>query len=234
MFHFRTRLGPVELAFTDRHAGDVTFDPHDPTRVAVHRRLASSFGPGDAVAALAQVHGREVAYVGPEGPRATDDGPIHARADALVTDQPGVTLLVRAADCTPVVLADPEARVVGAAHAGRRGMAAGVVPALLEAMRDLGARGVRAWVGPRVCGGCYEVPEEMREEVAAAAPASRATTTWGTPSIDVGAGVLAQLAELGVPATDTGGCTVEDLDLFSYRREGPGGGRLAGLVRMDP
>ena len=140
--------------------------------------------------------------------------------------------MVRAADCVPVLLVDAEAGVVGAAHCGRPGLLAGVVPQAVRAMHDLGATTVTAWVGPHVCGACYEVPAAMQEEVAAAVPSALATTSWGTPSLDLGAGVHAQLGELGVVVNDVSRCTRESEDLFSYRRDGSAAGRLAGMVRL--
>src|SRR5919112_6870746 len=82
---------------------------------------------GDPVAALSQVHGSDVAYVGPEGPRSDLHGHLHARADGVVTDQAGVTLMVRGADCAMVLLADAERGVIGGCHCGRLGLVAGVV-----------------------------------------------------------------------------------------------------------
>jgi YfiH family protein len=142
--------------------------------------------------------------------------------------------MVRAADCVPVLFADPAAGVVAATHCGRPGLLAGVVPRTVEQMRALGASEITAWIGPHVCGGCYEVPAQMQDEVAAAVPDSRATTTWGTPSLDLGAGVRAQLERSGVSVVDVARCTRESADLYSYRRDGRGAGRLAGLVRIRP
>jgi YfiH family protein len=153
------------------------------------------------------------------------------QADALVTASAGVTLMVRAADCVPVLLADAFGAVVGAAHCGRPGLVAGIVPATVVAMRETGAGRLTAWIGPHICGGCYEVPAQMRDEVAAVEPASRATTSWGTPSVDVGAGVRAQLERLDVEVVDLSSCTRESPDLFSYRRDGRASGRQAGLIR---
>ena len=149
--------------------------------------------------------------------------------DALVTDVADLALMVLVADCTPVLLADAEAGVVGAAHAGRPGMVAGVVPATVEAMRELGARRIHAVVGPSVCGRCYEVPAQMRDVAAERSPASRAVTWAGAPAIDVAAGVVEQLADLDVPVRWVPGCTREDDDLFSYRRDGRTG-RTAGVI----
>ncbi|MDO9455577.1 peptidoglycan editing factor PgeF [Nocardioides sp.] len=238
MYSRRTTHGPVgrevDLAFTDRYGG-VSAAPYDELNLAIAggddpaacarnlRLVLDDFAPGDALADLHQVHGADVVVA--QGP--VDGAP----ADALVTDRSGVVLVVRAADCVPVLLADAEAGVVGAAHCGRPGLVAGVVPATVRAMRDLGARELTAWVGPHVCGACYEVPADLQDEVAAAVPATRATTSWGTPSLDLGAGVRAQLEEAGAQVVDVAACTRESPDLFSYRRDGAGSGRLAGLIR---
>ncbi|MCD4526347.1 peptidoglycan editing factor PgeF [Nocardioides sp. cx-173] len=240
MYAYRTALGPVELSFTDRLGGvsGVPFDSlnlalegdDDPQACARNLRIVlDDFAPGDRLADLHQVHGCEVAIPG-EG---AGEG-VRPDADGIVTDAPGVTLMVRAADCVPVLLADPAAGVVGAAHAGRPGLAAGVVPATLARMCELGASEVTAWVGPHVCGACYEVPAEMRDEVGTVVPEAVATTSWGTPSLDLGAGVRAQLEAGGVTVVDAARCTRESADLYSYRRDGRKAGRQAGLVRLRP
>jgi copper oxidase (laccase) domain-containing protein len=131
----------------------------------------------------------------------------------------------------PVLLADPAAGVVGAVHAGRPGLAAGVVPAAVDRMRSLGAGTITGWIGPHVCARCYEVPEAMRDEVGALVPEAVATPTWGTASLDLGAGVAAQLRAAGVIVVEVPGCTRESGELHSYRRDGAAAGRLAGLVR---
>jgi YfiH family protein len=246
LYASRLTRGPVELAFTDRHGG-VSGAPFeslnlgwaggdDPDAMAEnHRLLMDDFAPGAGVERLAeigQVHGREVLEVGPDGPRHDVHGHLHGIGDGLVTTQPGVTLSVRAADCVPVLFADAGAGVVGACHSGRAGVVAGIVPATVAAMRGLGATSLTAWVGPHVCGRCYEVPQDLQDAVAAIEPTTRATTSWGTPSVDVGAGVRAQLERDGVEVVDVSRCTLESPDLFSYRREGKLSGRQAGLVRI--
>ncbi|MZE69616.1 laccase domain-containing protein, partial [Streptomyces sp. SID5789] len=103
------------------------------------------------------------------------------------------------------------------------------------AMAGLGADPARivARTGPAVCGRCYEVPEEMRAEVAAAEPAVHAETSWGTPAVDVAAGVHAQLERLGVrDLVGSPVCTRESRDHFSYRRDRTTG-RLASYVWLD-
>jgi YfiH family protein len=249
VYAFRTSLGPVDLAFTDRLGGvsDAPFDSlnlalvgdDDPGRRAENLRLVlADFAPGGLLADLHQVHGAEVVDADPDGdPDAdpdTDPETRRPRCDGVVTDRPGVVLMVRAADCVPVLLADADAAVVGAAHAGRQGLVAGVGPATVARMRQRGAREITAWIGPHVCGACYEVPEAMRDEIGARVPQAVGSTSWGTPSLDLGAGVRAQLEADGVEVVPAGGCTRESADLYSYRRDGAAAGRQAGLVWVRP
>ncbi|RIQ12927.1 peptidoglycan editing factor PgeF [Jiangella rhizosphaerae] len=238
MLRDTSTAGSVRFAFTDRHGG-VSAAPYDELNLGGHvgddpaavRRnrelLAAAIGlaPG-AVSYMNQVHGNAVAVV--EGPWA---GPA-PEVDALVTTQPGRALAVLVADCVPVLLADPDAGVIAVAHAGRPGLAAGVVPAAISAMRDLGARKLVARVGPAVCGRCYEVPEAMRAEVAAVVPEAWAVTRQGTPALDVPAGVVAQLRAAGTTVETVATCTFEDPHSYSYRRDGVTG-RFAGLAWMS-
>ncbi len=190
--------------------------------------IASEFGvPAEHVVRVSQVHGRDVHVVRPDDALPTQPMP---KADGLVTTRSDVVLAVRAADCLPVLLSG--GGVIGAAHSGRKGMYVGIVPATVDAMRELGASTITAVLGPYACGNCYEVPEEMRAEVAERVPASYSETSWGTPAIDVAAGVKAQLAELGVEVVDATACTIESENLYSYRREGPESGRMAGLIKL--
>jgi polyphenol oxidase len=250
LFAFRATSGPVEVAFTDR-AGGVSAPPFDslnlaalsdddPEAVTANLCLVQQeFAATDTVALLHQVHGRAVRRVGAADGSARPTAGVSdlPEADGLVTGEPGVALVVRVADCVPLLLGDPEVGAVAALHVGRPGLVAGVVQAGLEALTDLGAdtARLRAWLGPHVCGRCYEVPPEMREHVEATVPGSGATTSWGTPSVDLGAGVRVLLTAAGVPAEHVqslGRCTREDPALFSYRRDGKASGRLAGLVRL--
>jgi YfiH family protein len=207
----------------------------DPRAVRLNRgRLASAVGlPEDGVRWMNQVHGTKVAVV--EGPGRGDDDRDHDGVDALVTDRPDVALAVLSADCVPVLLADPGAGVLGAAHAGRVGAASGVLAATLEAMARRGASPERteALLGPAVCGGCYEVPSEMRDQVAALLPGSGCRTRAGTAGLDLRAGLRAQLVSLGVTRIDTDPrCTVEDSTLYSHRRDGRTG-RMASITWLD-
>ena len=227
MFCFRDSvegdLG-IQVAFTDS-----TLDVGDGAEESVRRQALDTLAreTGATPVVMHQVHGAAVHEV-------IDVAAPVADADALVTRLGGVALLARAADCVPVLLADPGSGLIGAVHAGRQGVLTGVVTAGVERLRELGATGLRAWIGPHVCGSCYEVPEQMRAEVAAVVAATRATTGWGTPSLDLGAGVAAQLAEAGVAFADIGICTMEDDRVPSHRRDGERAGRFAGVVWRAP
>ncbi|MDP9823504.1 polyphenol oxidase family protein [Nocardioides massiliensis] len=223
-------LGDVAVGFSDA-ALDVAEDAG--TRGADLPAAVEAVAPGAVAVRMRQVHGADVAVVRRAELPA---GGLVDGVDALVTAEPGIALVVRSADCVPVVLADPDAGVVGVAHAGRAGLVEGVVAATLATMTDLGARSVRAWIGPAVCGGCYEVPQAMREEVAALVPQAHAETTWGTPALDIVAGVRAQLAAGGVAEVElVDRCTREDPALHSHRRDAAAAGRLAGIVaRVSP
>ncbi|GGS86421.1 laccase domain protein [Streptomyces cinerochromogenes] len=235
-------MSGAHFAFTDRWGG-VSAAPYEelnlggavgdaPEAVRGNRELAAeSLGLDPArVVWMNQVHGADVAVVDePWGDRPVPE------VDAIVTARRGLALAVLTADCVPVLLADPVAGVAAAVHAGRPGLVQGVVPAAVRAMTELGAEPARivARTGPAVCGRCYEVPEAMRAEVAAVEPAAHAETSWGTPAVDVSAGVHAQLDRLGVcDRAQAPVCTLESDDHFSYRRDRTTG-RLAGYVWLD-
>lgn len=204
----------------------------DPSAVAANRtRLAAGVGlPPENVVWMRQVHSAiTVTVTAPPGEDLSG-------VDAMVTNRPGLALAVLAADCVPVLLADPSARVLGAAHAGRVGSAGGVLPSVLAAMERLGARPfrVQALLGPSVCGRCYEVPAAMRDDVQAKLPGSGCTTRDGRPALDLRAGLREQLRAHGVVQVDTDPrCTAEDPTLYSHRRDGKTG-RLAALTWLDP
>jgi polyphenol oxidase len=249
VFAFRETRGSVEVAFTDRHGGvsqgpyasldlgerrgqppSASRDVRRNLELVVSRFTSPVRRP--RLVRMNQVHGGHVHVVRPADLAAAEEPrPV---TDALVTALPGTALMVRAADCVPVLLADVEAGVVGAAHAGRKGLVAGIVPNTVHAMRELGAEQLVAWIGPHVCGACYEVPEAMRDEVSGVIPQAHSSTSWGTASLDLGAGVRAQLLAEGASVVNAARCTVEEEDLYSYRRQGKESGRLAGLVWLRP
>src|SRR4051794_32691211 len=235
----------VRAAFTTRHGGGsrppwgalhLGLDVEDdPARVRANRETVARW-LGAPVAYATQVHGADVAVVAsPPDPSELSVG----RYDALVSTSAVVGVGVLVADCVPVLLADAEAGVVAAVHAGRRGLADGVVQAAVARLVALGARPdrLRAAVGPAVCGACYEVPAELRDEVAQLVPGTASTTSWGTPALDLPAGVAGLLRAAGVARVQlTGACTMEDDRFYSHRRAQRAGtrtGRCAGVVRIS-
>ncbi|MEU4537823.1 MULTISPECIES: peptidoglycan editing factor PgeF [unclassified Streptosporangium] len=228
------------MRITDRHGG-VSADPYgsrnlggmcgdEPDAVAANRaRTAAEFGL-ERVVFMRQVHSADVRYV--REPFGDDPPPL----DGVCTDVPGLGLAALCADCAPVLLAEPEAGLVGAAHSGRVGTMSGVVTALVEEMAGRGADPARmtALIGPMACGTCYEVPAEMRDEVAVMLPEAWSITRQDTPALDLRAAITSQLGKAGVgEITHDTRCTIESADLFSHRREGTTG-RFAGYVWLEP
>jgi polyphenol oxidase len=209
--------------------------------LANRRRVATVLGLAGRPWALArQVHWATVLRVeaGRLGQGPPEARPPLGEGDGLVTTDPGVLLAVLTADCAPVLLADPAARVVGAVHAGWRGLAAGVVEAGVAAMAGLGADPARCvgLVGPAVGGCCYEVGPEVRDAVGARLPAALATTRDGRPALDPAAGAAQALRRAGVGQVRVAGECTFDLEerFFSHRRDHGRSGRQAGLIALVP
>ncbi len=160
---------------------------------------------------LRQVHGDVVVVVGGPGEQAG------TRADAAVSAQAGCALAVLTADCAPVALTSPEG-VIGAAHAGWSGLAAGVLERTVESMGALGATRISAALGPCIGPECYEFGEDDLESVAArVGPDIRARTASGRPALDLAAGVRAVLAREGVTVDDRAVCTACRPGYYSWR-----------------
>ena len=237
-------LPGVISGFTTR-AGGVSAQPYDELNLARHvadqpaavsanrQAVAHRIGAG-AVAFPEQVHGAQVGVLTATDEVRDGEWTGGAGCDAVVTTRLETAIGVLVADCMPVLLADPDAGVVAAAHAGRRGLAAGVLEATVAAMSRLGAQAstTRAVIGPAICGRCYEVPAELREEIDALVPGSATTTAAGTPGLDLPAGALGVLRRAGLAdVTVLGACTAEDRRFYSYRRDGVTG-RFAGIVML--
>lgn len=242
----RSPLLPAPHAFFTRRGGASTGlyaslnmgrgSGDDPEAVARNRALAAAaLGvPPEGLATVHQIHSARAVVVREPGPP--------EEADAVVTDRPGLAVAVLSADCAPVLLADAEARVVGAAHAGWRGALGGVIEAAVEAMAALGAEPGRiaAAVGPCIGPEAYEVgPEFEARFLAQDAEAARFFDGRGArPRFDLPGYALHRLARAGVrQAAWTGHCTHGDpARFFSYRRSVQRGeadyGRLLSAVRL--
>jgi YfiH family protein len=222
---FFTRIGGVsDGIYASLNCGFGSGD--QPEHVYENRtRAAAQLSVGaDRLLSLHQVHGREVIAV--ESPWSTEAGGVRPKADAMVTDRPGIALGILSADCAPVLLADAEARVIGAAHAGWRGALVGVIEATIAAMVRLGARAERvaARVGPAIGPDSYEVGPEFPAPFLAADAAStrffRPAPRAGHFLFDLPGYCLSRLVASGIAAAS---CSRDDTcrdeqRYFSYRR----------------
>ena len=193
----------------------------DPQAVRINRRLAvEAVAPGAQLVTLHQVHSATAIPVTAPFP---DDA--RPKADALVTDRPGLALGILTADCTPVLFVDRDAGVIGAAHAGWKGALSGVVESTLAAMETLGASRAKivAAIGPTIARRSYEVDEDFLRRFLADDPAHERFFAAGRPGhhqFDLEGFVVARLAAAGVTRVEALGLdTYSDPDRFySFRR----------------
>jgi YfiH family protein len=219
---FFTRVGGVsEGMYATLNAGVGSNDAQD--RVAENRaRMAAALGcPAENLLSLYQIHSPNVVVA--DKPWPADGRP---RADGIVTQIPGLAIAASTADCGPVLLADPDARVIGAAHAGWRGALTGVVEATIAAMEELGAARPRihAAIGPMIRQPNYEVGADLVAQFTAAdaanarffIPAARP----GHSMFDLAGYVMSRLERAGVGVCeDLGLCTYADpARFYSFRR----------------
>jgi YfiH family protein len=219
---FFTRRGGVSAGlYSSLNCGYGSGDQPDNVREN-RRRAAATFDLGETeLLTVHQIHSTDVIAVTDQ--RWTSPGA--PKADALVTDRPGVVLGVLAADCAPVLLADPGAGVIGAAHAGWKGALGGVVDATIIAMERLGAKRdrVRAAIGPCIGRESYEVGPEFPAPFLAQDEANaaffRSAPRAGHFLFDLAGYLARRLALAGVAASATGHDTLAASDdFFSYRR----------------
>ena len=219
---FFTREGGVsEGIYGSLNCGVGSKDERD--RVLANRaRVAAHLGAsGDKLITLHQVHSAQAVIV--TEPWGIGQNP---KADGMVTNVRGIVLGALAADCAPVLFADPEARVIGAAHAGWKGALTGVLETTVSAMMRLGARPsrIRAALGPCIGPTAYEVGPEFEARFVEAdsenARFFRAPSAGERPYFDLPAFVLDRLARAGLDTTENcTACTYEDEQrLFSFRR----------------
>ncbi|WCR11849.1 peptidoglycan editing factor PgeF [Paracoccus stylophorae] len=217
---FFTRKGGASSGlFAGLNCGRRSSDQTD--MVTVNRaRVAEAMGvPPDALATVKQVHSADVVTLrdGDEIENIRD-----IQADAIVTARRGVALGVLTADCQPILLADPDAGVIGACHAGWKGALDGVIEATVAAMRNLGATGIRAVIGPTISQRNYEVSEDFMEDFLIEDPEYHRFFSGGPngrPMFDLPSFGLFRLRGQGVEAEWSRHCTYSDPDrFFSYRR----------------
>lgn len=244
---------PVHIGFTSIHAGNLGLHVGGNLEEALdHRRQLEQEllcpGADDRFIYLNQVHGtaifdadsRALPAIEISDPHILlDQAPI---ADAASSSQ-GVPLAIMVADCIPIVFVGEHRQngspIIGVAHAGRKGLLDGVIQNEVADLRARGASNLRVWLGPSICGKCYEVPQEMLSESAETLPEVESQTSWGTPALDLPAGARSILSELLGPDSvfdNLVACTFEHPDLYSHRghtQNGEPAGRIAGLVWVD-
>jgi len=219
----------VNYSFTDRTGGlstgaflsrNVATHVGDDQETVLSNRAALETLLGLPIQYMNQVHGNVVATVGIE---------IIAEptADALVTQSVGIGMAVMVADCIPLLLASSQ--TVAAVHVGRKGLMNEVALAAIHEMRSHDISEITAVVGPSICGECYEVSQDIYDDVSKTFPLAASKTRDGGFALDLSRALIDQLQSLGVRVVDEGRCTVEESNLYSYRRDGVTG-RQVGVV----
>jgi polyphenol oxidase len=145
----------------------------------------------------------------------------------LSLESAGIGLAVMVADCIPLLLASSQ--TVAAVHVGRKGLMNEVALAAIQEMRSFDSSEISAVVGPSICGQCYEVSQDVYDDVTKSFPLAASKTRDGGFALDLSRALIDQLQSTGVKVVDEGRCTVEDKNLYSYRRDGVTG-RQVGVV----
>jgi len=217
-FVFTNRIGGVSKApFDSANLGDHVGD--EPIDVLSNRALLEA-QIGMPIIFMNQVHGDTVVLI--ESKKRAEDAPT---CDALISTEHHLALAVMVADCIPLLLKSEVA--VAAVHVGRKGLMNSIARKTIDAMRDLGAERIHSYIGPNICGNCYEVSEEIFLEVTDKYPETDSKSRTGKYTLDLVAGLKSDLRDTVV--MDHSSCVFEDPKAFSYRRNGITG-RQAGVI----
>lgn len=222
----------VRWLFTSRRGG-VSEPPFASLNLAEHvgddpdlvRRNRDEVRQALGVASLVTmrpVHGARVAVI------EDDTSPVEG-VDALVTTRTDIALVAQGADCAPILMSNAAAGVIAAVHCGWRGVVAGVVPATIAQMTGLGGPPTWCGIGPSICVNCYPVGDDVAAQVAAIG-GQVGFASNGQQAVDVRASVIDQLRDLDCRIDVFGGCTFEESDLFSYRRDSVTGRQGAAIA----
>jgi YfiH family protein len=231
---FTRRGGVSRSPFATLNVGHTVGDDLSAVKVNHERALGALGWRREDVATCHQVHGANVEIVGLD-----DRGQVCLETDALVTDQAGVVLMLRFADCVPVLFYDRRRRVIGLAHAGWRGVPAGVVPATVRKLNEVfGCDPSDLWtgIGPSIGPCCYEVGPEVVEQVSAVMngcqPFQRVKERF---HLDLWAAVESQLKEVNVGQIEVAElCTAcHTAEWFSHRAENGKTGRFGVVIGLD-
>jgi YfiH family protein len=220
----------MESFFTNRHGGFSHGDyaswnlgshvGDDP--ISVERNRAKLSEQVGAFALMSQVHGDNVVLLDQQ----PTETPV---ADALITANPDLALVVMVADCIPLLLQSE--KLVAAVHVGRAGLMNSIALKTVIKMRELGATRISGSVGPSICGTCYEVPQDLHDQVVEHHPLASSKTKIGTPALDLAKALNAALAAVDVHVLNSDVCTLEDENYFSFRRNKVTG-RQAGVIKL--
>jgi YfiH family protein len=214
-FIFTNRLGGVSTApFDSANLGDHVGDQLE---AVTENRAQLESQVGAPIVFMNQVHGDTVVLV--------ENYEITPTADALITTEHKLAIAVMVADCIPLLLKSDVA--VAAVHVGRKGLMNGIARKTIDAMRDLGAEVIHSYIGPNICGGCYEVGEDIFQEVISEYPSANSFIRSGKRTLDLVAGLKTDLKDTVL--LDLSSCVLEDKNSFSYRRDGITG-RQAGVI----
>jgi YfiH family protein len=218
----------AQILFTSRKGGtsDEPFDSlnlgshvgDNSERVATNRNLLRAMLSRKAPIFMEQVHGNDVVEV-------TSETNLPITADALITREQGLPLVVLTADCLPILISS--SAVVGAVHAGRKGLLNGVIGKAVTAMQALGGGDLVARIGPAICSECYEVDHQMYDDAIKIVP--ELATSPAKHCLDLLSGAKSQLQSYGIKVSSVDICTSHDLNFFSYRRNSKTG-RSAGVI----
>ncbi len=196
------------------HVGD------ELSAVAHNRAALAKYLSLKEIIFMNQVHGNEVVEVDSES-----SGII--TADAIITQSKSIGLAVLTADCIPLLIEGE--RYIAAVHVGRKGLVSGIIPKVISELKNRGEARLRSWIGPAICGDCYEVSIEMYREVIAIHP--QAATTDVQHSLNLPRAAQSQLESLGVAVENFEICSVESPHHYSYRQS-PTTGRMAGIISL--
>jgi len=196
------------------HVGD------SPESVAQNRKFLREYLALENLIFMDQTHSADVFTV-------EQNPPTRIEADALITSERSMGLAVLTADCIPLLIDAGD--YIAAVHVGRKGLVGGIIPKTLAILAKQGAKAKNAWIGPSICGECYEVSMEMYQDVIADFPA--AATSPLLHSLDLPAAATAQLQAAGVLTHNLHRCTLESEHHYSYRGQSVTG-RLAGVISL--
>lgn len=201
-----------------------TLTPTDQTAVNRSNLLLQNKLVPESLCYLKQVHGNTVVFADKPG--------LLGEGDGLITNQCNLTLGIMVADCAAVLLADTDAGIIGALHAGWRGAAGNIVPKGVEMMQSAGARNIKAWISPCIGTHAFEVGHEVATQFPSAYVLY---DTYDKPRVDLQAFLVFQLIQHGVKPTSIQAderCTYTDTRFFSYRRQGRKSGRMMAIIAL--